>query len=203
MRAGSCTERLGLPKRSRSSAGSRVVSRTTWITTSLCNNYGLRIFTAEAALIRVPEAFFTRNPLEAQIVLGGLRNVRDLLGASRRRHSAVPGGWRARSAHRPRRCRGRNRLCVEGRRIRCPRVRSFCTPDKRRESWADGSANHSAPAGAVGVVREAVIELFPEAPGLPKTGKRTCVSSTKFTRATPITPYRLKAIRLRPNSSKK
>jgi len=41
---------------------------------------GLRSFTPEAALIRVPEAFFRRSPIEAQVVLSGIRDASDVLG---------------------------------------------------------------------------------------------------------------------------
>ncbi len=41
---------------------------------------GLRLLVPEAALIRVPEAFFVRNPVEAQIVLSGVRDASDVLG---------------------------------------------------------------------------------------------------------------------------
>jgi hypothetical protein len=53
---------------------------------------GLRVHTPAAALLRVPESFFTRHPLEARVVLAGLRDPSDVL----RRlleggHSAVAG----------------------------------------------------------------------------------------------------------------
>lgn len=41
---------------------------------------GLRILVPEAALIKVPEAFFVRNPVEAEIVLSGVRDAGDVLG---------------------------------------------------------------------------------------------------------------------------
>ena len=41
---------------------------------------GLRLLVPEAALIKVPEAFFVRNPVEAQIVLSGVRDASDVLG---------------------------------------------------------------------------------------------------------------------------
>ncbi len=40
---------------------------------------GLRILVPEAALIKVPEAFFVRNPVEARIVLSGVRDAGDVL----------------------------------------------------------------------------------------------------------------------------
>lgn len=40
---------------------------------------GLRVFRIEAALLRVPESFFSDNPVEAQVVLGGIRDPSELL----------------------------------------------------------------------------------------------------------------------------
>ena len=41
---------------------------------------GLKLLVPEAALIKVPEAFFVRNPVEAQIVLSSVRDASDVLG---------------------------------------------------------------------------------------------------------------------------
>ena len=41
---------------------------------------GLRLFVPEAALVRVPEAFFVLHPVEAQVMLSGIRDVADVLG---------------------------------------------------------------------------------------------------------------------------
>ena len=41
---------------------------------------GLRLFVPEAALARAPEAFFVRHPVEAQVVLSGIRDASDVLG---------------------------------------------------------------------------------------------------------------------------
>ena len=41
---------------------------------------GLRLLVPEAALIKVPEAFFVRNRVEAEIVLSGVRDAGDVLG---------------------------------------------------------------------------------------------------------------------------
>lgn len=58
----------------------------------LCENDGLRLFRLEAALVKVPESFFMRHPVEAQVALNSLRDAPDLL----RRlldggHSAIAG----------------------------------------------------------------------------------------------------------------
>lgn len=46
----------------------------------LVDREGLRLFAPAAALIRVPEAFFSRYPVEAQVVLAGIRDASDVLG---------------------------------------------------------------------------------------------------------------------------
>jgi hypothetical protein len=46
----------------------------------LTERNGLRLFTPEAALIKVPEAFFSRYTVEAQVVLSGIRDASDILG---------------------------------------------------------------------------------------------------------------------------
>ncbi len=40
---------------------------------------GLRLFSPAAALVKVPEAFFTRKPIETQVVLAGIRDASDVL----------------------------------------------------------------------------------------------------------------------------
>jgi fido (protein-threonine AMPylation protein) len=40
---------------------------------------GLRVFTLAAGLVRVPEAFFRRNPIDTQVLLAGITDASDLL----------------------------------------------------------------------------------------------------------------------------
>src|SRR5208282_874314 len=40
---------------------------------------GLRLFSSAAALVRVPESFFGRNPIETQVVLAGIADASDIL----------------------------------------------------------------------------------------------------------------------------
>jgi hypothetical protein len=40
---------------------------------------GLRVFSAPAALVRLPESFFSRQPIETQVALAGLSDASDLL----------------------------------------------------------------------------------------------------------------------------
>lgn len=61
---------------------------------------GVRIYSPAAALINVPEAFFRRFPVEAQVALTSARDASEVLGrlieggrsavASRPAHSAAP-----------------------------------------------------------------------------------------------------------------
>jgi hypothetical protein len=46
----------------------------------LTDRQGLRLFALAAALTRVPEAFFARYPVEAQVALSGIRDASDVLG---------------------------------------------------------------------------------------------------------------------------
>jgi hypothetical protein len=45
----------------------------------LVSRNGLRLFSPAAALIRVPESFFIRNPIETQVVLASVRDASELL----------------------------------------------------------------------------------------------------------------------------
>ncbi len=47
--------------------------------TDLVARDGLRLFSPAAGLVRVPESFFARNPIEVQVVLGSLADASDLL----------------------------------------------------------------------------------------------------------------------------
>lgn len=47
--------------------------------TDLSMKNGLRLFSAAAALVRVPESFFSRHPIETQVVLAGLADASDVL----------------------------------------------------------------------------------------------------------------------------
>lgn len=46
----------------------------------LTEKNGLRVYTADAALVKVPEAFFRRTPVEAQVVLGSVQDASGILG---------------------------------------------------------------------------------------------------------------------------
>jgi fido (protein-threonine AMPylation protein) len=53
---------------------------------------GLRVFRVEAALLRVPEGFFSENPVEARVVIGGIRDPSELLSRLLQgRHAVIAG----------------------------------------------------------------------------------------------------------------
>ena len=131
---------------------------------------GLRLLVPEAALIRVPEAFFVRNPVEAQVAVSGLRDAADVLGRLLAGgHSAVAG-----------------RIAGALRRMgRVAEADEILTVMKRagydvRESdpfvpaLTFGAPRQAQPP-IVGrlqsmwkTFREPVLAVFPEAPGLPR-----------------------------------
>ena len=134
---------------------------------------GLRLFSPEAALIRVPEAFFARFPTEAQIVLASVHHASDVL----RRlldggHSVVAG-----------------RLAGAFRRIGHPGIADeFLTtmrsagydvrekdPFVAQQTFGILSQSRAPIAGRIEAIwhgmRDAIVEVFPTPPGLPKDKK--------------------------------
>lgn len=136
----------------------------------LTEREGLRLFTPEAALTKVPEAFFTRSPVEAQVVLSGIRDASDVL----RRlldggHSAIAG-----------------RLAGAFRRVGRTEIADDILGSMKAAGYDVRETDPFVPQQTFGAVspaaapivgrlqamwktfRELVIEAFPEAPGLPK-----------------------------------
>lgn len=134
---------------------------------------GLRLFVPEAALVRVPEAFFKRYPVEAQVVLSGIRDASDILGRLLDGgHSVVAG-----------------RLAGAFRRIGRAEVADEILRVMKRAGYAVRESHpfeveqvfgtlSRAQALIVGrlqslweTMREPVLAAFPDAPGLPKDTK--------------------------------
>ena len=87
--------------------------------TDLVVRDGLRLFSPVAALVRVPESFFARNPIEVQVVLGSLADASDLLrlllnGGHSAKAGYLAGAFRA---DRPAEAGGRDRQHDEKRRL--------------------------------------------------------------------------------------
>ncbi len=134
---------------------------------------GLRLFTPEAALIKVPEGFFTRHPVEAQVALVGIRDASDIL----RRlleggHSAIAG-----------------RLAGAFRRIDRADVADEILKTMKAASYDVRETDPFVPQQAFGTVerrvapivgrlqamwksfRTPVLDVLPAAPGLPRAKK--------------------------------
>lgn len=134
---------------------------------------GLRLFAPEAALIKVPEGFFTRYPVEAQVALAGVRDASDIL----RRlldggHSAIAG-----------------RLAGAFRRIDRADVADEILKTMKAASYDVRETDPFTPQQTFGVLerratpivgrlqamwesfRTPILEIFPEAPGLPANKK--------------------------------
>ncbi|MEE8202142.1 MAG: Fic family protein [Alphaproteobacteria bacterium] len=133
----------------------------------------LRLFFPAAALIRVPEAFFTRSPVEAQVVLSGIRDASDVL----RRlldggHSAIAG--RLGGAFRR---IGRTDLADEilsSMKAAGYDVREM-DPFTPQQTFGAVNATAAPIVGRLQALwesfREAVIEVFPALPDLPQDGE--------------------------------
>lgn len=131
---------------------------------------GLRLFTPEAALVRMSEVIFVRFPIDAQVVLSGIRDasgvLRRLLGGG---HSVVAG----RLAGAFRRA-GREEIADE--------ILSVMKSADYKVNETDPFAAKQSPItlkqaqppivsrlqSMWAMMREMVIQAFPEAPGLPK-----------------------------------
>jgi fido (protein-threonine AMPylation protein) len=135
---------------------------------------GLRLFSPAAALVRVPEAFFTRNPIETQVALSSLADSSDVL-----RH-LLDGGRTVKAGQ----------IAGAFRRIGKPEIANEIVTAMKRASYdvresdpfAPEQKFSTLPATASPIVgriqamwdamRSVVIENFPKAPGLPADKKQ-------------------------------
>lgn len=134
---------------------------------------GLRLFSPPMALIGVAESFFARNPIEAQVVLGTLADVSDLL------RLLLNGGHTAKAGYIAGALReiGRPKQADEI----VSTMKSAGYDVRERNPFQTGSAfvqTSAALAPIVGrmqmlwrMMRADVIAAFPKAPGLPKGRK--------------------------------
>ena len=134
---------------------------------------GLRLFVPEAALIRVSEAFFVRNPIEAQITLSGIRDAADVLGRLLDGGHSVIGGRLAGAFRRI----GRDDVADEILSVMKRAGYDIREADPFEAGQVFGALSRPQ-VPIVGrlqslweAMREPVIAAFPEAPGLPKDTK--------------------------------
>jgi hypothetical protein len=130
----------------------------------------LRLFSPAAALVKIPESFFSRNPIETQVVLAGIREASDVL------RPLLNGGHSAKAGQ----------IAGAFRRIGRPRIAGEIVRVMKSAGYDVREANPFAPQQTFGVLpavtapivgriramwesmREAIIETFPKAPGLPR-----------------------------------
>ncbi len=134
---------------------------------------GLRLFTPAASLTRVPEAFFTRHPVEAQVVLAGIKDSSEVLGRLLEGgHSAIAG----RLAGAFRRI-GRKNIADEI--IKAMKAADYdlreTDPFLPRQDFKTFSPGVAPIVGRIRALwdssRGSIIAAFPKAPGLPNNKK--------------------------------
>ncbi len=131
---------------------------------------GLRLFSPAAAMVRVAESFFSRNPVETQVVLASLADASDLLRLLLNGGHSAKAGYLAGAFRQT----GRPELADEI----IGAMKSAGYDVRERNPFEDGQifgAPRRAAAPIVGrtemlweSMRGAVTEAFPKAPGLPK-----------------------------------
>src|SRR6202167_558802 len=131
---------------------------------------GLRLFAPAAALVKVAESFFTRHPIETQVVLSGIREASDVV------RILLNGGHSAKAGH----------IAGAFRRIGRPRIASEIVGTMKAAGYDVRETDPFAPACKFGILpartapivgrmravwesmRGAIVETFPKAPGLPR-----------------------------------
>jgi fido (protein-threonine AMPylation protein) len=131
---------------------------------------GLRLFSPAAALVKVPEAFFLRNPVETQVVLASIADAADVL------RLLLNGGHSKKAAQ----------LAAAFRRIGRPEIADEIVKTMKAAGYDVRESDPFAPEQTFGALRPAtapivgrleaiwdsmrqgVIDVFPKAPGLPQ-----------------------------------
>jgi Fic family protein len=131
---------------------------------------GLRLFTPAASLIGVGETFFSRNPVESQVVLASLGDASDLLRLLLNGGHSAKAGYLAGAL----RASGRDKLADEI----VKAMKSSGYDVRERNPFEAGQVSNKLRPAAAPIVgriqmlwettRGTVIANFPKAPGLPK-----------------------------------
>jgi hypothetical protein len=134
---------------------------------------GLRVFVPAATLVKVPENFFARYPVESHVILAGIKDSSEVLGRLLEGgHSAIAG----RLAGAFRRV-GRSEIADEI--IKTMKAAGYdvreTDPFVREQTFGTLRTGVAPIVGLIQslwiALRETVIEVFPPAPGLPKDTK--------------------------------
>ena len=134
---------------------------------------GLRLFSSAAALVKVPEAFFTRNPIETQVALSSLAHAADVLRHLLDGGRTVKAGQVAGALRRI----GRSEMADEI--VRTMKRAGYdvreVDPFAPEQTFGTLAVAVSPIVGRMQAMWESmrgiVIENFPKAPGLPKDKK--------------------------------
>jgi len=135
----------------------------------LSEKNGLEVYASDAALVKVPEAFFQRAPIEAQVVLGAVRNVSGILGRLLDGGHSVVAGRIAGAFRRVGRADFADEIVKT--------MKSAGYDVRESDPFAERSHVSSIVAGGAPITarlkaiwesqRNRVLEVFPGAPGLP------------------------------------
>jgi fido (protein-threonine AMPylation protein) len=131
---------------------------------------GLRLFSPAAALVKVPESFFNRHPIETHVALAGVRDPADVL------RLLLDGGHSTKAGHVAGAFRRIGRPEIAGEIVTTMKAAGYDTRESDPfETQQTFGALRTGTAPIVGrmqamweSMREAVRASFPEAPGLPK-----------------------------------
>lgn len=132
---------------------------------------GLRVFRPEAALVRVPEGFFVRNPIEARVAIAGIRDPADVLGRLLRDGNSTVAGRLAGAFRRTGRDSDANEILSTMKSAGYD-VRET-DPFEPTQTFSGLATPQQPPVvGRLRLMwetfREPVIRIFPEAPRLPE-----------------------------------
>ena len=135
---------------------------------------GLRMFSPAAALIRVPDNFFARNPIEAQVLLAGIKDASEVLGRLLDGGHSVVAGRLAAAFRRI----GRKEIADEI--IKTMKGAGYdvreADPFTAAQSFGKLASGYAPIAGRIRALweshRSTVIKEFPKAPGIPGDTKR-------------------------------
>lgn len=131
---------------------------------------GLRVFSAPASLVRIPETFFARNPVETQVVLASLTDASDVL------RLLLNGGHSAKAGYIAGAFRQTGRAAMADEILSAMKSAGYDVRESNPfEAGQVFATPRPAAAPVVGRVqmlwesmRGAVLEIFPKAPGLPE-----------------------------------
>jgi fido (protein-threonine AMPylation protein) len=131
---------------------------------------GLRLFSPAAALVKVPESFFSRNPIETQVALAGIRDAADVLRLLLNGGHSAKAGLLAGAFRRI----GRPEIADEI--VTTMKAAGYDTresdPFTKEQTFGTLRTTTAPIVGRMQAMwksmREAVIASFPAVPGLPK-----------------------------------